>query len=462
MQPSSRRPAPAEGEGDAEPAKGNTMGFDPTAPEYDLSEIREKLSTRSGRQFWRSLEEVAETEEFREFLHAEFPAAVDSLTSSLDRRQFLKLMGASLALAARDVVLLGEVQAECRARGLWVNVADEPEHCDFYMTSVVVRGELTVGVSKTRQQVRLALLVAAVAFAVLALARPQWGFAWEEVSQKGLDIVVAIDTSRSMLATDIPPNRLERAKLAAAPLFDHQRAYQVGRFDDSDMIPSTMPGSVNKQTGTPDVSSVTLGAEGKPTAGGRQNETARTMQTPREIHLEKLSRLCLKHTPHKGETMTLGLMRLENVLTFCSGERTLVRALNDHAMEVFDGDGAWTTIVMTRVSVPTDGHDLTHWLRQARHGAWITMLGEHGDRCLLAHRGSSPNIRTTNICAHCSEAGPFRWIPRDATLSMHPWPGDGQGVVLMLLRHSDSDQCDATLAQTLATWHFSVQTSEQA
>ena len=71
--------------------------------------------------------------------------------------------------------------------------------------------QLTVGVSKTRQKVRLALLVAAVALGVLALARPQWGFSWEEVSQKGLDIVVAIDTSRSMLAADIPPNRLERA-----------------------------------------------------------------------------------------------------------------------------------------------------------------------------------------------------------------------------------------------------------
>ena len=75
------------------------MGFDPTAPEYDLTEIREKLSNQSGRTFWRSLDEVADTEEFRGFLNAEFPAAVDSLTSSLDRRQFLKLMGASLAMS---------------------------------------------------------------------------------------------------------------------------------------------------------------------------------------------------------------------------------------------------------------------------------------------------------------------------------------------------------------------------
>lgn len=88
--------------------------------------------------------------------------------------------------------------------------------------------QLTVGVSKTRQKVRLALLVAAAALAVLALARPQWGFSWEEVSQKGLDIVVAIDTSRSMLAADIPPNRLERAKLAAMDLMKLAKNDRLG------------------------------------------------------------------------------------------------------------------------------------------------------------------------------------------------------------------------------------------
>ncbi|MBI5799965.1 MAG: VWA domain-containing protein [Verrucomicrobia bacterium] len=88
--------------------------------------------------------------------------------------------------------------------------------------------QLTVGVSKTRQKVRLALLVSAVACSVLALARPQWGFTWEEVSQKGLDIVVAIDTSRSMLAADIAPNRLERAKLAAVELMKLAKNDRLG------------------------------------------------------------------------------------------------------------------------------------------------------------------------------------------------------------------------------------------
>src|SRR5437762_4008389 len=78
--------------------------------------------------------------------------------------------------------------------------------------------QLTVGVSPLRQKIRLALVILGVICALLALARPQWGFDWEEAKQRGLDIVVAIDTSRSMLAEDVRPNRLARAKLAALDL----------------------------------------------------------------------------------------------------------------------------------------------------------------------------------------------------------------------------------------------------
>src|SRR5271157_2745226 len=70
---------------------------------------------------------------------------------------------------------------------------------------------LTVRLSPARQKIRLTALLAAVACLVFALARPQWGFEWQEAKVRGLDIVVAIDTSKSMLAEDIPPNRLARA-----------------------------------------------------------------------------------------------------------------------------------------------------------------------------------------------------------------------------------------------------------
>jgi Ca-activated chloride channel homolog len=87
---------------------------------------------------------------------------------------------------------------------------------------------LTVGISTARQKVRIVSLVIAACCLILALARPQWGFDWEEVRQRGLDIVVAIDTSRSMLAEDIAPNRLTRAKLAALDLMQLARSDRLG------------------------------------------------------------------------------------------------------------------------------------------------------------------------------------------------------------------------------------------
>jgi Ca-activated chloride channel homolog len=87
---------------------------------------------------------------------------------------------------------------------------------------------LIAGVSSTRQKIRAAFLVGAVIFVILALARPQWGYFQEEVAQRGLDIVAAIDTSKSMLATDIAPNRLARAKLAALSLMQQAQSDRLG------------------------------------------------------------------------------------------------------------------------------------------------------------------------------------------------------------------------------------------
>ncbi|MCZ6836768.1 MAG: TAT-variant-translocated molybdopterin oxidoreductase, partial [Planctomycetota bacterium] len=52
-----------------------------------------------GKKYWRSLDEVADTPEFRQFMHREFPAGASELLDGDDRRHFLKIMGASMALA---------------------------------------------------------------------------------------------------------------------------------------------------------------------------------------------------------------------------------------------------------------------------------------------------------------------------------------------------------------------------
>ncbi len=65
----------------------------------DLSSIREKLRSSRGEDYWRSLGELAETQEFQEFFHNEFPGLSVQRSECIDRRDLLKLMGASLALA---------------------------------------------------------------------------------------------------------------------------------------------------------------------------------------------------------------------------------------------------------------------------------------------------------------------------------------------------------------------------
>jgi molybdopterin-containing oxidoreductase family iron-sulfur binding subunit len=65
----------------------------------DLARLRERLASTTGPRYWKSLEELAETDEVREMLHREFPEQASELLDPASRRDFLKLMGASLALA---------------------------------------------------------------------------------------------------------------------------------------------------------------------------------------------------------------------------------------------------------------------------------------------------------------------------------------------------------------------------
>ena len=87
---------------------------------------------------------------------------------------------------------------------------------------------LTIGISPVREKIRLACIVGAVACLILALAKFQVGFDWQIVERRGLDVVVAIDTSKSMLAEDIAPNRLARAKLAALELMQSAKSDRLG------------------------------------------------------------------------------------------------------------------------------------------------------------------------------------------------------------------------------------------
>lgn len=88
--------------------------------------------------------------------------------------------------------------------------------------------QLGATVSRPRRFVRFALLLSSVALALVSLAKPRWGYTYEDIKRKGLDLMVAIDTSRSMLANDVTPNRLQRVKLAAQDLINELGGDRVG------------------------------------------------------------------------------------------------------------------------------------------------------------------------------------------------------------------------------------------
>ena len=83
------------------------------------------------------------------------------------------------------------------------------------------------GVEK-RHRSKAIFVVLAILFLILALTRPRWGYQWEDLHQRGVDVIVALDVSSSMMAEDIKPNRLERAKRKISDLLDMMEGDRIG------------------------------------------------------------------------------------------------------------------------------------------------------------------------------------------------------------------------------------------
>src|SRR5882762_4021314 len=88
--------------------------------------------------------------------------------------------------------------------------------------------QLAGTVNRPRRVLRFALVLLGLSLALLSLAQPRWGYTFEDVKRKGLDLLIAVDTSRSMLSNDVQPNRLERVKLAAQDLIHELQGDRVG------------------------------------------------------------------------------------------------------------------------------------------------------------------------------------------------------------------------------------------
>lgn len=80
--------------------------------------------------------------------------------------------------------------------------------------------QLTPEYSKYRPDVKFWLSLAALVLMIFMLARPQFGSSYDEVKRKGVEAVVALDISNSMMAEDVTPNRLEKSKKLIARLID--------------------------------------------------------------------------------------------------------------------------------------------------------------------------------------------------------------------------------------------------
>ncbi len=85
-------------------------------------------------------------------------------------------------------------------------------------TNVVLR--LIPDFSSTRHLVKFILQILALVFISIVLARPQFGSKIEEVKREGVEVIIALDVSNSMLAEDIQPSRLERAKQAISRMIE--------------------------------------------------------------------------------------------------------------------------------------------------------------------------------------------------------------------------------------------------
>ena len=88
--------------------------------------------------------------------------------------------------------------------------------------------KLASSISRSRKLAKWGLFTLGTAFVFIALARPQAGFEFQETHRKGLELLFAVDTSKSMLAQDVKPDRLTRAKLAVTDLVTKLNGDGVG------------------------------------------------------------------------------------------------------------------------------------------------------------------------------------------------------------------------------------------
>jgi Ca-activated chloride channel family protein len=88
--------------------------------------------------------------------------------------------------------------------------------------------QLAGTVNRPRRIVRFGLQLLGLSLAIASLAQPRWGYTFEDVKRKGLDLLVVVETWRSMVSSEVQPSRLERVKLAIQDLMNELQGDRVG------------------------------------------------------------------------------------------------------------------------------------------------------------------------------------------------------------------------------------------
>lgn len=117
------------------------------------------------------------------------------------------------------ILLLGLLYAYSRVKRI--------RAMEAFAESALIK-QLSQSVSRWKRPLKFALVLAGACLMLFSLARPQWGYTWVEVKSRGVDILFALDASKSMLAEDIKPNRLTRAKLAIEDLLAESKSDRYG------------------------------------------------------------------------------------------------------------------------------------------------------------------------------------------------------------------------------------------
>ncbi len=135
-------------------------------------------------------------------------------------------LGYPVALARPLYLILGLVAVALGLYGAWI--AARRIRRILALIAPQLSERLTPGVSVVRPALQSTLQGCGLLLIALALSQPQCGSHTELIKRRGVDLVVALDVSKSMLARDVQPNRLDRAKLELTALLDQLKGDRVG------------------------------------------------------------------------------------------------------------------------------------------------------------------------------------------------------------------------------------------